>query len=251
MTDLEGSTKRSTGLADLYQNFGELKVMTRGDSYLTTMNTRSKQMMYPRKYSPFKKTWENWVAKWWTWCMKCEMEGCNPLLDSTGKYCAANQIDPDVWFLAGTAGGDTHRKCVIDHGKAVFFPIINDLISYSEYQQLKTRSDLLNYSKSDLDETRALSLDVDNVQFTNLRQYRVRTDLFDIVLPSNHYEGYSTVTQATSDGYWAFLKPLSSGIHTIHFKGEKLAYDDLLQGRRQKAQPKFKVEVKYQITIPG
>lgn len=182
--------------------------------------------------------------------MKCEVEGNNPLLDSTGKHCAANQTDPDVWFLAGTAGGDTHRKCVIDRGKAVFFPIINDLISYSEYQQLKTRADLLNYAKSDLDETRSLKLDVDNVQFTNLREYRVRTDLFDIVLPSNQSEGCSTVTQAISDGYWAFLKPLSSGTHTIHFNGEKLAYDELPQGRRQKVQPKFKVEVKYHITIP-
>jgi hypothetical protein len=206
-------------------------------------------MMFPRRSCPFKKSWENWVAKWWTWCLKCELEGINPLLDSTGKYCAANQTDPDVWFLAGTTGGNSERRCFMDLGKAVFFPIINDLISYSEYRYLKKREDLLNYAKSDLDETRILRLTVDNIKFTNLREYRVRSGLFDILLPSSSGERFSTVTQAISDGYWAFLKPLCSGTHTIHFKGEKLAYDKLHQDRRHTVQPKFRVEVKYQITI--
>ena len=159
------------------------------------------------------------------------------------------ETDPDVWFLVELLGGIQNAGVLVDLGRAVFFPIINDLISYSEYRNLKKRENLLNYAKSDLDETRILRLTVDNIKLTNLREYRVRSDLFDILLPSSSAEGFSTITQAISDGYWAFLKPLSSGAHTIHFKGEKLAYDKLHQDRRHTVQPKFRVEVKYQITI--
>jgi hypothetical protein len=211
------------------------------------MNTGDNRVMYPRESSPLGISWENWVAKWWDWCLKCELEGNNPLSDTSGDNCAKNQTDLDVWFLAGTMGGRSERNCKMVLGKSVFFPIINDLISYTEYQHLKTESDLLNYARYDLDETSILELAVDDVEYMNLRDYRVRSNLFDIMLPSNLAK--ATFTQAISDGYWVFLKPLSSGEHTIFFKGEKLAFDELNGAGNHMGQPKFKVEVKYHLMV--
>ena len=43
-------------------------------------------------------------ARWWQWVS--EIPGYeNPLFDTTGEFAAVGQPD-DVWFLAGTMGGD-------------------------------------------------------------------------------------------------------------------------------------------------
>jgi hypothetical protein len=211
------------------------------------VKTNERQIIYPREVSPFKISWEDWVAKWWKWCLKCELEGKNPLLDATGYNCAINQTDPDVWFLAGTMGGRSERDCEIAYGKSVFFPIINNLISYAEYQHLKTESDLLNYARSDLDETSHLKLIVDELEYMNLRNYRVRSNLFGILFPSKFAK--TTFTQAISDGYWGFLKPLPTGEHTIFFEGEKLAFDEFIEAANYIDKPKFKVQVRYHLMV--
>ena len=81
-----------------------------------------------------------------------EPEESNPVDDKIGEFCNKNQNDPNVWFLAGTFGGKAERTCTIPVGKAILFPIINDLISFAEYTHLKTESELRSYAKSDLDE---------------------------------------------------------------------------------------------------
>ena len=62
-------------------------------------------------------------------------------------------------------------------------------------------------------------------------------------------ENSFTDTKAVSDGYWVFLKPLGSGHHSIYFKGEKFAYDEVYKGKFNGNQPKFNVEVQYNIII--
>ena len=49
----------------------------------------------------------------------------------------------------------------LSSGKAILFPIINDLISYEEYNHLKTKSELCSYAKSDLDEATVYKASVD------------------------------------------------------------------------------------------
>jgi hypothetical protein len=48
----------------------------------------------------------------------------NPVGDTTGADAGVNQPD-DVWFLAGTFGGDVERRCAVPAGTSLFLPAFN------------------------------------------------------------------------------------------------------------------------------
>ncbi len=212
-------------------------------------SSSAKPEVYSRESKPFGRSWEDWSAIWWQWCSN-EPEKSNPVIDKTGEFCNKNQNDPDVWFLAGTFGGKAERTCTIPARKAILFPIINDLISYAEYNRLKTESELRSYAKSDLDEATVYKATVDGVELQNLQNYRVQSHLFSFIISPDDPAGVPAgPTVGVSDGYWVFLKPLSIGQHTIHFTGEKLKFDEIQHSNFTGEKPKFRVEVKYHLNI--
>ena len=59
---------------------------------------------------------------------------------------------------------------------------------------------------------------VECAQLKNLENYRIKSQLFDFTLPENNvFSATPGTTEAVSDGYWVFLKPLSAGNHDIDF----------------------------------
>lgn len=62
-------------------------------------------------------------ARWWDWEESSPVDA-NPIDDPTGAACAQNQPS-DVWFLAGTHGGNAHRTCTVPSGPKIFFPVLN------------------------------------------------------------------------------------------------------------------------------
>lgn len=218
-----------------------------------TLNVK-KIEVYSRDEKPLGKSWEELAARWWQWCYETEIRYSNPCQDSTGECCDKHQIESDIWFLAGTFGGKAERKCLIPFGKSIFFPIINDLISFEEYHNLKTEKELEEYAKADLDTTSIIDATVDNFSLQNLRDYRVRTHMFEMNYPLEDYDNIrgtksSTPRRAISDGYWVCLKPLASGNHIVHFMGEKLAFDEVYNKDNLGNEPKFSVEVTYNLTV--
>jgi hypothetical protein len=211
-----------------------------------------------QKYSRYEKilgnSWEEWAARWWNWVIELEKRDKSPCIDPIGSICENNQFFSEIWFLAGTHGGKAFRNCTVPINKSLFFPIINDLISFAEYDSLKSESDLIEYAKADLDTTTVVMANLDNYELQDLDLYRVRTNLFDIDYPLNELDPTNGLrltkrTKAISDGYWVCLKPLSPGKHLISFKGEKLAFDELYNNKNLVDQPKFSLEVEYDITV--
>jgi hypothetical protein len=206
-------------------------------------------LLYSRAESPFGQSWEKWVESWWKWCYY-NPYGKSPAEDCTGKLSSKGQVSDDVWYLAGTFGGKAQRTCKVPNGMSIFFPIINDLISFHADPHLKTESDLHAYAKADLDHTTLLCARIDGCELQNLKSYRVHSSLFQIMLPVEVGRSAPVRTQAVSDGYWIFLKPLPPGEHKIEFIGEKLEFDRLTQdGAPIENLPKFHVEVKYTIQV--
>jgi hypothetical protein len=203
--------------------------------------------LYQRNSNPNGKTWEKWVELWWKWCYSKPFTS-NPVSDKTGKLCTKNQIYSQTWFLAGTFGGEAHRVCKIPNKRSIFIPIVNDIISFAEYPQLVTEDDLLKYAKDDLDTTTILNASIDDIELHSLFDYRIRSKLFKIEIPlSDQGEGVVR-TKAVTDGYWLFLKPLSLGEHTLIFRGEKQAFDEVkLEHSVQK--PMFRVKVVYDLKV--
>jgi hypothetical protein len=207
--------------------------------------------LYPRESMPFGKTWEQWAAAWWQWCSHLPTKD-NPVSDKTGENCWKNQKHPHVWFLAGTFGGKVVRRCNIPIQRSIFFPVLNDRISFAEDRHLSSEDDLRAYAKADLDNTKHCVAYIDDIEISDLRKYRLQSDLFEFAFPPDIDEELaSSHSHAISDGFWVFLKPLCAGYHVIRFFGEKLKFDeaDNYEGRGQV--PKFQIDVTYHITIVG
>ncbi|MFJ6611385.1 signal protein [Streptomyces sp. NPDC091289] len=60
---------------------------------------------------------------WWTWAAS-EPVATNPVADDDGSACDRNQPE-DVWFLAGTFGGEVERRCTVPEGRPIAFPLVN------------------------------------------------------------------------------------------------------------------------------
>ena len=82
---------------------------------------------------------------------------------------------------------------------------------------MKTEEALTREVKKDIDMVECMYLRVDEAIFEEFNQFRVRSDPFDDII-----DGVETKT--VSDGYWVFLKPLSSGNHSIHFMGKNFDF---------------------------
>jgi hypothetical protein len=71
-------------------------------------------------------------ARWWQWTESVD-PASNPIDDKTGASCATNQPS-DIWFLAGTHGGKATRSCTVTSGRAVYFPVINQVCTVTAGQ---------------------------------------------------------------------------------------------------------------------
>ena len=66
---------------------------------------------------------EGLAARWIQWVAAAGLDQ-SPIDDRTGANGYANQ-PADVWFLAGSRGGQVHRRVVVPAGRDLFFPVIN------------------------------------------------------------------------------------------------------------------------------
>lgn len=62
-------------------------------------------------------------GRWWTWAAS-EPDATNPVADTDGSACGRNQPH-DVWFLAGTFGGQVKRACEVPSGRPIAAPVVN------------------------------------------------------------------------------------------------------------------------------
>lgn len=204
---------------------------------------------FARDSLPLGRSWQDWIQLWWMWCYG-DGKNTSPVSDTTGEHCDKGQIYDRVWFLAGTFGGSVKRKCVVPSDRSLFFPVLNDIISFATDPHLKTEEDLASYAKADLDKTRLLRVSIDEIQLLDIREYRFRTAAFDLTVPILKPAVGNESTRAVSDGYWLFLHPLTKGLHRIHFVGEKLEIDRLISSDVSELEvPIFRVEVTYDLTV--
>lgn len=186
-----------------------------------TKPNSSSLLVFPTDSDPFGMSYAQWTAKWWQWALSSPAEN-NPVNDPTGKNCAENQSGP-VWFLAGTLGGVVDRNCTIPAEKAILFPILNHGGTLADSPTFKSEEELLSHTSREMDIISNLEVAIDNVKLTGLEKYRVRSPIFDVVLPEkNLFGGTPGPTRGVSDGYWLFLAPLSKGKHKINTFGSCL-----------------------------
>jgi hypothetical protein len=178
--------------------------------------------IFPQESSPFGKTYSEWAEEWIKWSLSIP-KSSNPIMDETGKNCAESQSGP-VWFLAGTSGTFVKRKCCIPFTKAIFFPIIEKECSFAEEgDQIKTEADLCNRATYLMDIVVEMKVLIDGIDVKNLKNYRARSCVFDLVFPEDNIYGVKAgTTRSVTDGYWLLVKQLPIGNHVIHLMASAL-----------------------------
>ena len=183
-----------------------------------TKEGANNSMVFPIDSYPYGMSYAEWTARWWQWVLSIPLQS-NPVMDDMNKYYDINQSGP-VWFLAGTGGGVVHRKCTIPAGKAILVPILNYGATLADEPAVKSEEELVLLAKREMDEISNLKVSLDQVEFTDLQKFRVVSPVFDVVLPENNlFGGTPGPTKGSADGYWLFLEPLNTGLHTIESFG--------------------------------
>jgi hypothetical protein len=156
-----------------------------------------------------------WTTEWWKWFLSIPKEA-HPVYDETGEKWAVNQCDPNVIFLVATIGGKAERSITIPTKKAVLLPVINFTMSYAEDPSLKNDIDLVSRVKTNIDDIVQREVYVDDTKLVVSEEHRVSSAPFDFTFPRNNIYGVKGgPTRGAGDGYWIFLKPLSTGKHSI------------------------------------
>jgi Alcohol dehydrogenase GroES-like domain len=190
------------------------------------------------------RTYGEWSARWWEWALSIPTAD-NPILDTTGEDCALKQKG-SVWFLAGTFGGPgVIRECTLPPGKAIFFPILNNVAIDTDPTDTvaSLRAQAAGPPISTVSE---LNATVDGIPLKGLFQFHFLSPVFSFQLPKDgllplgiclplDQDNPGFCETAVSDGYWLLLQPLNAGQHTIFFQA--LTSDG------------FTVEVTYHLTV--
>ena len=142
------------------------------------------------------------------------------------------QRDP-IWFLAGIfPGGTATRTCAVPTGEWLFFPVINSV--QINAPGVCGQTDSLNVTQLRslaaplIDSATNMYVKVDGKSVKSLM--RIKSDVFATTFPAdnifnNPCGGPGTVPSAVyspsvDDGYYALLRPLSPGSHTLHIHAE-------------------------------
>jgi len=189
-------------------------------------------LVSPANSKPHGLSYAQWSARHWQWFYSFPVEA-NPLFDTADG--SAGQSG-DVWFLGGTFApteiapgvfdGVADRSLRIPSGTALFLPLVDAEGSTLEGNG-ETEADLRATAEffGGFIDPDSLSLEIDGKPVTNLGDFAFESPLFTFgPLPANNVlaaQGYNAPAGSTSpsvsDGYFAMIKELPVGMHTIHF----------------------------------
>lgn len=168
-------------------------------------------------------------AEWWQLISSLPPD-VNPQFDDSGANCVVGQRG-DVWLLAGTFSGEpTTRTCSVPEGKGLYFPVINqyqfnspnlcgqDEVSLTAEQM---RANVAPF----IDDATNLSVTLDG---ETVEIERVKSVVFDVALPADNLYTYFGIvpcpagiySPAVDDGFYAYVKKLTPGPHTLHIYAE-------------------------------
>lgn len=180
------------------------------------------------------RTYGQWSARQWQWLFSMPVDR-HPLFDTADIAEGQSGL---VWFLGGSYAsseiepgvilGQADRVGTIPFGTSLFFPMVAAECSEVEGYG-STRAELRECANffADFIDPSSVFLEIDGEAVTDLDDFRVESPLFTFgPLPENNVQQFTGVdapagtrSPAVSDGYFAMVKPLSVGTHTIRFGG--------------------------------
>ncbi|WP_380281135.1 signal protein [Kitasatospora purpeofusca] len=141
---------------------------------------------------------------WWGWAVSSKADR-SPVLDTDGRRCAERQRE-DIWYLAGTTGGEVVRRtCTVPVGIPVLFPLVT---LFGEAADCHAFMDTAKGSAT-LD---GAPLTAEPLGATPIGFFGARGNAFG--------EAAEKAGNTWSCGLWVRLDPLTPGNHELTIRGE-------------------------------
>jgi hypothetical protein len=193
-------------------------------------------------------SYSDWSIKWWNWAYSVPAGPSNPVRDNNGASWAANQNDPNVWYMAGTFGetgverGRGNRRIRIPGRRGLLFPIFNCEYCRAEVGDGASFEVLSTLARADVDSVYELVFTDNGAPIVGdmaaLQRFRVHSPPFTLSLPWNAELGHRPGdTQSVADGIYVIIRDLQPrSQHDIHIVGRS-------------SSPPFCTEVTYYLEI--
>ena len=157
-------------------------------------------------------------------------EAKSPLIGSYkgGPKCNGRPVSHTpgkTWFLAGSLGTDekVKRTCTVPDETKLFFPVAN-VVGFPSAPG-ETRQGQRQLARQVIREVVnapdfRMSVTVDGKKLESNRIVRALSPVFSFTLPEDNVLGLPAgrYNDASSNGLWVTLRPLSEGKHTIHWE---------------------------------
>jgi hypothetical protein len=191
----------------------------------------------PPNARPHGHSYAEWSARWWQWLWSAPVDQ-NPGLDETGDFVDWNQSG-SVWFLAPAYYGQWERTATIPNGTMLFIDLAGFFVSISQGDG-ETEAEIRDVATWFVDNVISnVIIEVDGDRLQHVEDFRVASPpgFITYTLPDNNmfqFFGFDipagTYSDATSEGYYAMLPPLSVGEHTIFLSADfGEPYNDTIQ----------------------
>jgi hypothetical protein len=191
-------------------SFAEAVVSSRStSSALVAQPQTPPRGFLPSNANPHGYSFTQLATAWARWAFGTAPE-INPILTNR---CEQSQLDPRIWFLPPSIGGEQLNICQVPQGSFLVFSPAGFECSEAEGNG-STEAELTACAEEafPLITSVEVTLDGRTSTATDLTNY-ISTTLFDVLPPNNLISPNSTPT--LTKGYFLVLTPLSRGTHYL------------------------------------
>lgn len=168
---------------------------------------------FPKGSTPYGIPYNEWLIKWWQWHVSLPAKG-HPLLTPKIDNCHVGESG-QVSFLAHSLQGDSQYTCTIPAGHAILIPISTGECNSNEAHSESDPVLLKCATEGDAHVT--FQVTVDSVHVNGLEQNYAISRFFNMTVPEDNAFDFKAGTfKAVVAGYFAFIKPLPAGSHTVY-----------------------------------
>ncbi|MDO8365946.1 MAG: hypothetical protein Q7T20_04050 [Saprospiraceae bacterium] len=178
--------------------------------------------------NPYGQSYTNWTVSWMQRFMGFNCDK-NPFVNPDN---ALFYQKGQVYFLAGLSTEGDAIKLTVPQGKAILFSLVNYINKYpcpNQPMEPKPGQSLEHFLRAGalktLADVQGLSVEIDGVPISHLEAYQFTSRLFSF---TGNPELASCLDvcvtgrpqKAVTSGFYLMLKPMSKGLHTLHYRAE-------------------------------
>jgi hypothetical protein len=183
-------------------------------SYQSLVYGLSPPEVFSKDSTPYGIPYTEWMNKWWQWHISLPTQG-HPYITHNLENCPVGNSG-QVSFLTHSIQGESHYTCTIPARHAILLRIAAAECSTPELPP--DQRSPADYIKCATEGQQYLTSEVkvDGVPLNGLEKNNAIARFFNITIPEDNVYNIKPGTyKSVSAGYFAFLKPLPPGQHTV------------------------------------